>query len=114
MTTAQSFAFSGTSPTLSRSEGFAEDLCDSHPTQHRQAALRERRESAGVRATTASLLAALLIALFGCSAPGPARVTASLPDAAPRTTGSEWAAPQAPLDTTPITPVESVGASQAE
>ena len=114
MTTAQPFAFNMTCPTLFRSEGFAEDLCDSHPAPHGRPALRERAESAAARAVTASLFAALLIALFGCSAPEAARLTASVPDAAPQATGSEWGAPRAPLDTTPITPFESVGASHAE
>lgn len=59
--------------------------------------------------------AAMLAALAGCSAPPVADAVAPAP-AAPVAAGlqAQWAAPQEPLDTTAITPVESAGASGSD
>jgi len=63
------------------------------------------------------LAAALLAALTGCVAPehhglAVAQRAAATPAAAD--TASAWPSPQEPVDATPITPVESMGASRAE
>ena len=45
MTTAQPFAYQLAQPVPFRSEGFAEDLCDSHPAHHGGPALREHAQA---------------------------------------------------------------------
>jgi hypothetical protein len=62
-------------------------------------------------------VACLLVALTGCVAPEfhglvVAQSAAAAPVIASAMPG--WPSPQEPLDTTPITPTESLGASSAE
>lgn len=65
---------------------------------------------------TAAMLAAFaaFAALAGCGAPPVADAVAVAPAPAAASLQAWWAAPQEPLDTTAITPVESAGASGSD
>ncbi len=93
---------------LFRSEGFAEDLSESHPLNRFQSPSREP-------IMTRILFAALFAMLAGCvavDAPPPAAVAGTA--TVPPSFDVAMPAPQEPLDTTTITAVETVGASRTE